>query len=117
MGKINLDGRTFGLLANSENGEVSGETLFYYQQEDDLVSAEYYGGRIRSGKIIARQMANNDLQMLYQCLTFAGELKAGSARAKVSINGDNKIQLDLNWSWLNGDKTSGTSTYVEIDNL
>ena len=53
--------------------------------------------------------------MLYQCLTKDGELKAGNAIAQVSINEENKIQLDLKWQWLNGDKSSGSSTYIELD--
>ncbi len=115
MEKINFDGKTFGLLANSENGEVSTETLFYYKQDDSLVTAEYHGGSIKCGKIIAKQNENNSLEMLYQCLTNEGELKAGSANVKVSINSDGKIQMNLDWQWLNGERSSGTSTYVEID--
>lgn len=111
---INLDGKRFGLLANSENGEVSTETLFYYEQVGESVTAEYHGGSIKYGKIIAKFVDDENLEMLYQCLTDEGELRAGSANAKVSINSDYKIQMDLNWRWLNGDKTSGTSTYLEI---
>ena len=111
---IDLDGKTFGIVANSENGEVSTDTLFYYKQDGELVTAKYYGGTIKYGKIIAKFDGDKNLEMLYQCLTDDGELKAGNANAKVSINSNNKIQLDLNWQWLNGDKTSGTSTYVEI---
>ncbi len=113
--KIDLTGKTFGLLTNSENGEVSTDTLFYYKQNDNLVTAEYHGGTIKYGKIIAKQNENNTLEMLYQCLTTDGELKAGSAYAKVSKNKEGKIQLDLNWQWLNGDKSSGTSIYLEVD--
>ena len=47
MEKINLDGKKFGLLANSENGEVSTDTLFHYEQMGGLVTAEYRGGSIR----------------------------------------------------------------------
>ena len=112
---INLDGKIFGLLANSENGEVSTETLFQYKQDGDLVTAKYQGGTIKYGKIIAKFADDENLEMIYQCFTNDGELKAGSAVAKVSINKNDKIQLDLNWKWLNGDKTSGTSTYVEIN--
>lgn len=115
MGKINFNDKTFGLLANSENGKVSTETLFYYKQDGDLVTAEYKGGSIKYGKIIAKVIDEKNLKMLYQCLTIEGELKAGSADANVSINTKGKIQLDLNWQWLNDEKTSGTSTYIELD--
>ena len=113
--RIDLDDKRFGLVVNSKNGEVSSDTLFFFHQEGDLVTAEYYFGSIRYGKIIAKQHENNDLEMVYQCLTNDGELKAGSAYAKVSKNKEEKIQLDLNWQWLNGDKSSGTSTYLEIE--
>jgi hypothetical protein len=115
MKKIDLNKKRFTLLANSKNGKVSNETLFYYQEKEGLVTAKYVGGTIRYGRIIATRDKDNNLQMLYQCLTVDGELKAGSAEATISINGSGRIQLDLRWHWLNGDQTSGTSTYVEID--
>ncbi len=112
---MNLNGKTFGLLTNSENGEVSTETLFLYKQDGDLVTADYSGGSIKHGKIIAKQDENGNLEMVYNCLTNDEELKSGKAHAKVSINLNERVQLDLNWQWLDGDKSSGTSTYIEID--
>jgi len=112
---MNFDGKTFGLLSNSEEGEVSTETLFHYKQEGDLVTADYSGGTIRHGKIIAKQNKRCDLEMVYNCLTNDGELRSGKAYAKVSINSGEKIQLDLDWKWLEGEREKGTSIYTEIE--
>ena len=114
MKNINFHGKTFALLANSENGEVSTETLFLYKQDGELVTADYSGGTIRHGKLIAKQNENGDLEMVYNCLINDGELKSGKAHAKVSINSNEKVQLDLDWEWLDGDRTTGTSTYIEL---
>ena len=114
MPTINFHNKKFGLLHNSKEGIASDETIFYYQQDGDLVTADYKGGSIKCGKIIARQLPNNDLEMLYQCITLESELRAGKAYAKTTLNANGKIQLNLDWSWISGGDGAGTSTYVEL---
>ena len=104
--------KTFTLVQNSEHGSTDSQTIFHYQQEGDLVTADYSGGTIRYGKIIAR-LENDQLNMLYQCMTTEGELKAGKAFAKLSFNESEKIKMQLNWEWLNDNREKGTSEYVE----
>lgn len=111
MKKFNFHNKAFSLINNSKNGESSNQTLFKYQQNDDLVTADYYGGNIRYGKIIA-QLKGTQLLMLYQCLTTNNELKAGKATANISINNEGKILLHLNWEWLEKNE-KGTSIYIE----
>ena len=110
--KFNLHNKEFRLLQNSESGEVDKSTLFKYTQDDNFVSAEYHGGTIRYGKIIAT-LDDDVLDMLYQCVTHDGILKAGRAKANISTNEENKIILHLKWQWLNGNQESGESTYLE----
>ena len=112
MSEFNFHNKTFYLLENSESGKVNSETVFKYQQEGNIVTAEYIGGTIKYGKIIAT-LNNNILNMLYQCVTTENELKAGKAIAKISLNKDNKILLKLNWQWLNDNKEKGVSEYLE----
>lgn len=113
MKKIDLNNKTFVLVTNSDNGEVNSETLFRYFQQDDLVTADYSGGPIRSGKIIAK-LEGKQLQMLYHCLTVENELKAGKATANISQDEQDKLKLRLQWEWLNGSREKGTSEYVEL---
>jgi hypothetical protein len=113
MKTYNLDNKKFALIENSNNGEVDATTVFEYQQKENLVTAKYYGGTIKYGKIIAL-IKGDELNMLYQCATTDNELKAGKAIAKISTTEKGKIKLSLNWEWLNGNNDKGTSEYIEI---
>ena len=112
MPEFNFNNKTFSLLENSKNGKVNSETVFKYKQEGNLVTANYYGGSIKYGKIIAH-LSNNTLDMLYQCITTENELKAGEAIAEISLTKNKKIKLKLNWKWLGKRNESGISEYIE----
>lgn len=112
MKQINFNGKTFSLVANSTNGKANAETIFKYHQEGNLVTADYYGGSIRYGKIIA-ELKGHQLHMLYQCMTTDNTLKAGKAMATIGWNQHNKIKLTLDWEWLGENKGNGTSEYIE----
>lgn len=112
MPKIDLHNKTFLLVENSKKGTVNAETVFHYKQHGALVTAEYQGGPITCGKIIA-VLKNNTLDMLYQCLTTDNELKAGKASAKISFTENDKMKLKLNWQWMDKTKEKGTSVYIE----
>lgn len=105
MTKINFNQKTFSLIENSD-------TIFKYKQEENLVTADYHGGEIKYGKIIAK-LENETLHMLYQCLTDENELKAGKAIAKISLNEKNQIKLTLGWKWLCKTEEKGASKYIE----
>ena len=64
MKQIDFNGETFQLLSNSETGQVDKRTTFRYEQEGDLVTADYSGGSIIYGEIIA-QLQGKQLNMLY----------------------------------------------------
>ncbi|MCL6295705.1 hypothetical protein [Jejuia spongiicola] len=112
MSEFNLNNKTFSLIENSKNGKVNSETIFNYKQEGNIVTADYFGGSIKYGKIIAT-LNNNTLDMLYQCITTENELKAGKAIAKISLTTNNKMMLKLNWEWLGNKNESGISEYIE----
>lgn len=114
MNKFNFNNKRFGLIQNSESGQVNSETVFEYKQQDNLVTADYYGGTIKYGKIIA-ELKNDELNMLYQCLTTDNQLKAGKAIAKISLTDTGKMKLRLNWEWLTNGSEKGNSEYIEIE--
>lgn len=113
MATINFNNKRFTLVENSENGKVNSNTIFEYKQTGDLVTADYYGGIVNYGKIIAYHKGDQ-LDMRYQCLTTDNELKAGKAIAKITELNDGKLKLSLNWQWLDDKNESGTSEYIEI---
>ncbi|WP_171036995.1 hypothetical protein [Maribacter algarum] len=112
MSEFDFNNKTFSLVENTDNGNATSETIFKYKQEGNLITAEYNGGGIKYGKIIAK-LENNTLHMLYQCLTDKEELKAGKATAKINLNEKSKIRLTLNWEWLDKNEERGTSEYIE----
>jgi len=112
MEKIDFNNKTFLLLENSSEGKVNSETVFEYRQDGDLVTADYSGGGIRYGKIIA-QLKKPELYMRYQCLTTANELKAGKAIAQIALTEECKIKLRLEWEWLDESGKKGISEYIE----
>jgi len=114
MSKFNFDNKRFALIKNSESGQVNSETIFKYKQNDNLVTADYYGGTIIYGKIIA-YLKDDDLNMLYQCLTTDNQLKAGKASAKITLTDAGIMKLSLYWEWLTNENEKGISEYLEIE--
>jgi hypothetical protein len=114
MKTYDLNNKRFVLVKNSENGLVNSETIFEYKQEGNLVTADYYGGMIRYGKIIAR-LENDQLQMSYQFMTIHDEVKAGKAISTLSKTENSKIKMKLNWQWLTEGQEQGVSEYNEIE--
>ena len=78
MVNINFNNKVFSLVQNTDKGRVDSETIFEYKQNGNLVTADYFGGPIKYGKIIAL-LEDEKLDMLYQCSTTDNELKAGKA--------------------------------------
>lgn len=114
MNKFDFNNKRFALIQNSDNGQVNTETIFNYKQDDNLVTADYFGGTIKYGKIIAA-LKGDELNMLYQCLTTDNQLKAGKALAQIMHTENGKIKLSLDWEWLTNGNDKGKSEYIEIE--
>ena len=114
MTEFDFNNKTFLLVKNTNNGHVNSETVFKYKQDGNLVTADYFGGSIKYGKIIA-DLQGDKLNMLYQCLTTDNELKAGKAIAIITLTEQGKIKLSLNWQWLTNEKERGQSEYIETN--
>jgi len=47
-------------------------------------------------------------------MTTDNQLKAGKVIAKITLSENQKIKLRFDWKWLNGNRTSGKSEYIEL---
>lgn len=112
--KINYDKRVFKSVENSEGGEVSGETRFTYHQKGNVVWAEYEGGEIIFGTLIAKVFEDDSLEMRYQHLNVRGEFMTGKCDSKPEILADGRIRLHEKWRWTSGDFSTGESIIEEI---
>ena len=114
MSKINYEGRVFKSVANSETGEVSSATRFHYHQKGSLVWADYAGGEIVFGQLIATVDEAGALDMRYQHVNRRGELMTGKCVSTPETLGDGRLRLHERWQWTSGDFSAGESVVEEI---
>ncbi len=110
---LNLDGKIFKALSNSDNGEVGSDTLFYYSQTDDVISADYHGGEIMKGNLIGKQLESGEFDFFYHHINRLGELKIGRCLSKAETLDDGRLKLFEKWQWLCDDMSSGESELIE----
>lgn len=110
MSEINYDNRKFISVQNSAIGEVSAETVFHYRQKGELVWAEYAGGEIVYGSLIAKCGADGSLDMRYHHLNKKGKLMSGTCVSEPEILADGRIRLHEKWQWTSGFCANGTCT-------
>lgn len=105
---INLDKKVFKALSNSENGEVSDDTIFHYSQNKNIISAEY------KGNLIGKQLEDGKFDFVYHHINISGELKIGKCLSSATLLDNDKIKLFEEWQWLCDDLSVGTSELIEI---
>ena len=106
--------RYFAPVTNTENGEVSGATIFHYRQEGEVVWATYTGGGVQFGTLIASVDKENCLDMRYSHVNDAGELMTGRCRSAPEVLADGRLRLHETWQWTSGDESSGESIVEEL---
>lgn len=110
---IDYNNRVFKPVSNSENGETSSSTTFHYKQQDNIVTAEYTGGKIIKGHLIGLVDANGAIDMRYHQVNNVGILMTGICRSKPEIMPNGKIRLHEEWQWTSGDASQGQSIIEE----
>lgn len=111
---INYDQKKFRSVNNTENGEVSTDTIFHYQQEGNLVTATYAGGEILKGNIIGKVDEQGIIEMRYQHLNQQLEFKTGQCVSTPEVLPNGKIRLHEKWQWTSGDQSEGESIIEEV---
>ena len=112
--QMNLEGKKFISVVNTSTGEVGKETVFCYHQQEDVVWAEYEGGQIAKGHLIAKVIDGNKLDMRYHHVNTSGELMLGKCISEAEFLPDGRIMFKENWQWISGDQSTGYSEIIEI---
>ncbi|MBO3698098.1 hypothetical protein [Roseivirga sp. E12] len=112
MKAYNLNQKRF-VTAENNSGLSSHETVFEYHQDGDIITGNYQGGLIKTGQLVGRQIKPDTIKLLYHCITETGELMAGESTGTLSMKGE-RIQINFDWNWLNGDRSGGKSEYIEL---
>lgn len=92
-----LDGRFFEVIcADGMPIEDDIDTVFIFTQVAEIVHADYFGGRIRMGKLLGT-VENRVLNFRYLQINRAGEFRSGEGIAQLSLNEDGKLCLSPCW--------------------
>ena len=108
------NGKHFVSIANTPNGEVTGDTIFEYHQMGDVVWAGYEGGGIRKGMLVAVVGAGDSLDMRYQHVNVRGEIMTGLCHSTPQVLANGRIRLHEQWQWTSGDQSKGESIVEEV---
>lgn len=111
--KINYNNKIFKPVTNSENGETSDDTIFHYKQNGNILTAEYSGGKIVCGHLIALVDNDGNIDMRYHQVNDKGELMTGICKSRPEILANGKIRLHESWQWTSGDNSKGESIIEE----
>jgi hypothetical protein len=109
------EGRVFVTKANTANGEVDSSTRFQYHQSEDgaIVWAEYSGGSVIRGFLIATVQVNGVLDARYEHVNVDGVLKTGMCTTSPEQLPDGRLRLHEHWQWTSGDMSTGNSMVEE----
>lgn len=108
------DNRVFRSVANTDGGDVDGETTFHYHQRDNIVWATYSGGAVVSGTLLAKVDAHGNLDMRYQHISADSTFKTGRCQSRPEVLPDGRLRLHERWQWTDGAEGQGESIVEEI---
>lgn len=111
---INYNGKKFKPLSNSDNGEVSEDMIFTYEQKGTILESTYSGDQIVKGHLIGIVSEKGEIDMCYHQINKSGKLMTGICHSKPEILKNGKIKLYESWQWTSGDKSKGESILIEI---
>lgn len=111
----NYEGKIFISKSNTANGEVDSSTRFEYHQSDDgpIVWAEYKGGSIVKGFLIATVKSDGSLDARYEHVNVENVLMTGRCISTPEQLSDGRLRLHERWQWTSGDLSAGTSVVEE----
>jgi len=111
---MNYNNKKFRPISNTDNGEISEETIFEYKQKDNILTSTYSGGQIQKGHLIGIDNNDGKIEMRYHQINLNGEFMTGICFSKPEIMDNGKIRLYESWKWTSGDKSKGNSILEEI---
>lgn len=111
---INYHNKRFRPIQNTDNGETSEETIFLYQQQGNILTSEYTGGKIIKGHLIGLVDEGGNIDMRYHQINDRGELMTGRCQSRPEVLPNGKIRLHETWQWTSGDGSAGQSILEEL---
>lgn len=94
---VSLDGRTLAAVTN-EQGEVSGETRFHFEQNGERIRARYSGGEIVDGQLFGT-FDGHQWNVRYVQMNEDNETSTGHSIGVVERLDDGRVRVVDEWEW------------------
>lgn len=108
-----LQGRRFRDVTADHDGDVGGDTVFdYHEDNDGTIWAQYGGGKVKLGFLVGTRTAEL-LDFRYAHLTRQGETATGHCTSRIEVLADGRLRIHESWQWESKPGT-GTSIIEEI---
>ena len=112
MAAFNLDQVRMNVVRTAKAGVVNQDTLFTFQQEHDVVTAEYTGGGVVKGYLVGK-LTGDQLNFRYCQLDTQDNLDGGVSSCRLSRTPDGKIRLVEKFKWESRNE-SGENVFEEL---
>jgi hypothetical protein len=106
-GRYDYDGRDFGPVERP-----AGSVVGHYQQQENLVSAEFSGDSVLAGRLVGLVDEHGVIDAAYCQIMRDGEVVAGRCVSTPAVLADGRLRLTEQWHRIDG--SSGVSQIVEI---
>lgn len=111
---INYNDKRFKAVYNSNNGNVTPDTMFHYKQAGDIVTCTYDGRSVMKGHLIAIVRSDGSLDMRYHHIKRNGEIVIGICRSTPEVMENGKLRLREKWKWVSWDLSEGDCILEEL---
>lgn len=111
---ISLDKVRMNVVQTAASGVVNHETIFYFSQSGNVVTAEYSGGKISKGYLVGKFTNDHQLEFSYCQMQLDGKLDFGSSKCTVSRANNGKILLTERFEWASRPGEFGTNIFEEL---
>jgi hypothetical protein len=112
--QFSLDGVKMNVVKTADNGVVNQDTIFFFSQKENVVSAEYQGGKILKGFLIGKLSTQNQLEFSYCQMQLDGKLDNGLSSCQLSKNDEGKLILIEHFEWKSRPGEFGTNIFQEL---
>jgi hypothetical protein len=109
---VSLDGRTLVGVANSDAGDVGGDTRFAFEQDGERIYARYAGGDVADGHLVGT-FDGRRWEIRYAQIDPDGHTATGHSVGHVELLDDGRVRVEDEWEWESRDG-SGESVLEEV---
>lgn len=107
-----FDGKTMNAPVTAPNGVINAETIFQFEQEGELITAEYAGGGVKMGYLIGK-MVGGKFEFQYTQMDQSGRLDGGHSLCDLEQTEDGRIRIIEHFEW-STQEGKGTNVIEEL---